>query len=115
LRRRSEEAPRSAEPRARRRRHHGPSPLRGLKNLKSLNLSRNDELVDLSPLSDLTALETLELDGTAVVSVGPIAGLASLTDLQADKTPLGKGDVPKTAESCPTDADSKGVREFCGD
>jgi len=56
-----------------------------LKDLTSLNLG-GTQVVDLSPLRDLEALETLDLRGTRVNDLGPLAQLSRLRSLNLDRT-----------------------------
>jgi len=54
--------------------------VRRLPNLQELSLYGNGSASDLSPLADLP-LRSLDLDGLAVTSLEPIAGVASLEEL----------------------------------
>ena len=56
------------------------SPLSGLTSLEVLNLGSND-ISDVSPLSDLTNLTTLFLDNNWLSDVSPLSGLTNLTTL----------------------------------
>ncbi len=69
------------------------SPLSGLTRLKSLNLS-NNQITDISALSGLTALETLALYDNQITDISALSGLSNLTSLDlehnqiTDITPL---------------------------
>jgi Leucine-rich repeat (LRR) protein len=69
------------------------TPLSGLTALRTLNLSET-QVVDLTPLSGLTALRTLNLGDTQVVDLSPLSGLTALQRLYlrgtrvVDLTPL---------------------------
>ncbi len=69
------------------------SPLSGLTYLKSLDIS-NNQITDISALSGLTALETLALYNNQITDVSALSGLSNLTSLDmehnqiADITPL---------------------------
>ena len=56
------------------------SPLSGLTNLTSLNLANND-LSDISPLSGLTNLTFLSLYNNNLSDISPLSGLTNLTSL----------------------------------
>ena len=70
------------------------SPLAGLTNLETLNLTFTG-VSDVSPLASLTNLETLELNVTAVSDVSPLASLTNLTWLELSGT--GVSDVSPLA------------------
>ena len=63
------------------------SPLSDLKNLTSLDISGSrmsegsDPLSDISPLAGLTNLTSLDLTHDSVVDISPLSGLTNLTDL----------------------------------
>ena len=61
------------------------TPLAGLTALETLWLS-STAVIDLTPLAGLTALETLGLDSTAVSDLTPLAGLTALETLWLDST-----------------------------
>ena len=69
------------------------SPLSGLTRLKSLDLS-NNQITDISALSGLTALETLTLYNNQITDISALSGLSNLTSLDlehnqiTDITPL---------------------------
>ncbi len=64
------------------------SPLAGLANLTTLDLSRCPALSDVSPLAGLANLTTLDLsDCGALSDVSPLAGLANLTTLDLSRCP----------------------------
>jgi hypothetical protein len=69
------------------------SPLSGLVAMVSLDL-RGTKVTDVSPLSGLVALERLDLTGTQVADVSPLSGLVALQSLYllgtqvADVSPL---------------------------
>ena len=69
------------------------SPLSGLTRLRSLDLSSN-QITDISALSDLTALETLALYNNQIADISALSGLSNLTSLDmehnqiTDLTPL---------------------------
>jgi len=69
------------------------SPLSGLTRLKSLDLS-NNQITDISALSGLTALETLTLYVNQITDISALSGLSNLTSLDlehnqiTDLTPL---------------------------
>ena len=69
------------------------TPLSGLNLLKSLDLS-NNQITDISALSGLTALETLALYNNQIVDISALSGLSNLTSLDmehnqiTDITPL---------------------------
>ena len=57
------------------------SPLAGLTNLTSLNLSQNN-ITDLSPLAELTNLTWLDIGGNNLSNISPVAELTNLTALR---------------------------------
>ena len=61
-------------------------PLEGMP-LATLNLSRCDKLVDVSPLREMP-LQSLVLDGTEVVDLSPLTGIKSLLELRLAGTKL---------------------------
>jgi len=69
------------------------TPLSGLTGLKSLDLSSN-QITDISALSELTALETLALYNNQITDISALSGLSNLTSLDmarnqiTDITPL---------------------------
>lgn len=69
------------------------SPLSGLTRLKSLDLS-NNQITDISALSGLTALETLAFYSNQITDISALSGLSNLTSLDmehnqiTDITPL---------------------------
>jgi internalin A len=69
------------------------TPLSGLIRLKSLDLS-NNQITDISALSGLTALETLTIYSNQITDISALSGLSNLTSLDmeynkiADVTPL---------------------------
>ena len=69
------------------------TPLSGLIQLKSLDLS-NNQITDISALSGLTALETLTIYSNQIADISALSGLSSLTSLDmeynkiTDVTPL---------------------------
>ena len=61
------------------------SPLAGLTNLSTLNLDSCTSLSDLSPLAGLTNLSSLNLrNGFKLIDLSPITGLTNLSDLNLD-------------------------------
>lgn len=68
-------------------------PLAGLRTLTYIQLADNPELEDVSPLQDLSALETLGLSNTSVNDVSPLARIASLRSL--DLTHVGLSTLEK--------------------
>ena len=60
------------------------SPLRHLANLTELHLSLNENLEDITPLSMLSNLKTISLNGTAVTDLSALAGLTSLETLDIE-------------------------------
>src|SRR5271166_5835407 len=54
--------------------------------LKSLSLTRNENLTDLAPLAGLSALRTLDLRKTQVTDLAPLAGLLALGRLLIPET-----------------------------
>jgi internalin A len=50
-------------------------------SIQGLNLSRCEQLTDLSPLAGLASLQTLELYGCRLTDLSPLAGLTSLQTL----------------------------------
>jgi len=56
-------------------------PLSGLSNLRTLDVSDNQVLWDLSGLSGLTGLQLLDVHRNAVRDLGPLSGLAGLRTL----------------------------------
>ena len=70
------------------------TPLESLPNLWMLGLSRQQKIVDYSPLSKLSKLEQLTMNGCGISDLKPLAGLKNLTILQlsqnniADLSPL---------------------------
>ena len=67
------------------------SPLSHLTKLTSLNLSGND-ISDFSPLSNLTNLTTLTLINTTISNLLPLTNLTSLTDLNLAGNDLSNSD-----------------------
>ena len=81
------------------------SPLRGLTNLRVLNLSNlkpdwttlpNNQIMDISPLRGLTNLSILDLSGNQITDISPLRGLSNLwyplnlsNNRIADISPLG--------------------------
>ena len=69
------------------------TPLSGLTGLKSLDIS-NNQITDISALSGLTALETLALYYNQIADISALSGLSNLTSLDmehnqiADLTPM---------------------------
>jgi internalin A len=69
------------------------SPLSGLTRLKSLDLS-NNQITDISALSGLTALESLAIYNNQIADISALSGLSNLTSLDlehnqiTDLTPL---------------------------
>jgi internalin A len=69
------------------------TPLSGLVRLQSLDLS-NNQIIDISALSGLTALETLAIYSNQISDISALSGLSSLTSLDmeynkiTDITPL---------------------------
>jgi len=63
------------------------SPLSGLANLKTINLG-GTAVDDLAPLSGLKKLEKLTLSGTQVSDISPLWNLNSLRELDVSSTPL---------------------------
>ncbi len=61
------------------------SPLRGLLNLQSLNVSRT-QVSDLSPLQDLLNLKQLSVSSTQVSDLSPLQGLLNLQSLRLPYT-----------------------------
>ncbi len=57
------------------------SPLAGLTNLTSLNLSQNN-IADISPLAELTNLTWLDIGGNNLSNISPVSGLINLTALR---------------------------------
>lgn len=53
-----------------------------MQNLTTLSLKNNYEITDLSPLSGLTALESLNLYNTGAVDLSPLSSLKNLTELR---------------------------------
>lgn len=73
------------------------TPLEGLKNLKHLQLYHCRKLKDLTPLSSLTQLTFLQLSGVTweeLVDLSPLAGLSALEDLEL-------GFMPKVRDLAP--------------
>ena len=60
------------------------SPLVNLPNLKQLSVLRADKLTDISPLSELTGLQWLQLQSTSVTDLSPLAKLTKLKRLELD-------------------------------
>ena len=73
---------------------HDLASLKSLPNLRMLNLSRQQEIDDFSPLAKLSKLEQLNLNGCGISDLNPLAGLQNLMLLQlsqnniADLSPL---------------------------
>jgi internalin A len=63
------------------------SPLSGLAGLQSLNLSWTG-LTDLSPLSGLAGLQSLDLSRTGLTDLSPLSGLTGLQSLDLSETGL---------------------------
>ena len=68
------------------------SPLSSLTNLTSLNLSGND-ISDFSPLSNLTNLTSLTLINTTISNLSPLSSLTSLTYLSLGGDDLSNSDL----------------------
>lgn len=64
------------------------SPLAETADLQRLDLSKCPALSDLTPLSGLTALQTLGLLGTAVTDLRPLSALTGLHWLDLEATPV---------------------------
>ncbi len=62
------------------------SALSGLTSLTSLDLGFNS-ISDIGPLSGLTSLTSLELSLTSISDISALSGLTSLTDLDLGKNP----------------------------
>jgi Leucine-rich repeat (LRR) protein len=62
-------------------------PLAGLTALQSLDLD-GTQVSDVAPLAGLTALQTLDLRDTQVSDVAPLAGLTALKSLYLNRTPV---------------------------
>jgi len=60
--------------------------LRGLKNVKNLNLLLCAKLTDISALAEMTELENLELSHTGVTDLSPLTGLKKLRNLGLNST-----------------------------
>ena len=60
------------------------SPLVNLPNLRQLSVLRADKLTDISPLSELTGLQWLQLWSTSVTDLSPLAKLTKLKRLELD-------------------------------
>ncbi|MGB2865877.1 MAG: leucine-rich repeat protein [Sedimentisphaerales bacterium] len=59
------------------------TPLSGLTQLKSLDLS-NNQITDISALSGLTAIETLALYNNQITDISALSGLSNLTSLDLE-------------------------------
>jgi Leucine-rich repeat (LRR) protein len=83
------------------------APLSGLSALQSLSLN-GTQVSDLSPLSGLSALQSLSLNGTQVRDVSPLSGLSTLQRLSLKSTQV--IDVsPLSGLSALQDLDLKGT------
>ncbi len=82
--------------------------------LKELDLSFN-RINDLSPLWDenFPALTYLQLSGNPILNVSPLSELSALETLRLFRTPIQRGQVPKTEENCPTNTGPEVLRIFC--
>ena len=49
---------------------------------------KNDCLVDIASLANLTALQTLDISNTQIVDLAPLANLTALRELDLSKTPV---------------------------
>jgi Leucine-rich repeat (LRR) protein len=63
------------------------SPLSNLTSLKSLHLN-NTKVVDLTPLENLISLEYLDLSNTQISDINPLSGLISLESLYLSNTQI---------------------------
>ncbi len=63
------------------------SPLSGLTKLKSLDLS-NNQITDISALSGLTELETLTLYNNQITDISALSGMANLTSLDMEQNQI---------------------------
>jgi hypothetical protein len=77
--------------------------LRQLSDLVALHLWRCRWVTDLAPLTQLTSLQNIDIDGTSVTDLAPLAGLPRLrwlyigsTDHVLDLSPL--RDLPELAD-----------------
>lgn len=68
-------------------------PLRRMTTLKSLSLSENTLLKDISTLSDLTNLQSLDISYTAVEDITPLSGLSKLSSLDISGTAVTRASV----------------------
>jgi Leucine-rich repeat (LRR) protein len=60
------------------------TPLSGLSNLRALDCAENPGIVDFSPFSSLTNLETLSLSGNSITNLAPLQSLSRLSVLNLD-------------------------------
>jgi internalin A len=65
-----------------------PKEIRDCVWLKNLNVSRNEQFSDLSPLANLTDLQTLDCDSTHVSDLSPLANLTTIQSLSCSSTPV---------------------------
>jgi Leucine-rich repeat (LRR) protein len=65
-----------------------PAEIVGLASLQSLDLT-GTQISDLAPIADLTALQSLDLTGTQISDLAPIAGLTALASLRINRTQVG--------------------------
>jgi internalin A len=64
------------------------SPLSKLKRLTTLDLSKNHQISDLRPLSGLTNLTTLTIAETKVANLQPLSNLTALTSLTLSRNQI---------------------------
>lgn len=64
------------------------TPLKGLTNLKRLDLRMMPQIKDLTPLEGLENLEYLNITGTGVEDLSPLAELTELVELEARMTTI---------------------------
>lgn len=88
--------------------------LESAKSLEELNLTFN-RIGDLSPLgaSSFSSLKELNLSGNPILDVAPLANLESLELLRLFRTPLQRGQIPKTEDNCPQKRGPSVLNTFC--
>jgi hypothetical protein len=87
------------------------TPLKGLPKLDTLSLRNNGEFTDVTVLASLPNLRSLDLTGTGVTDLSPLAAHKKLTLLDMTRTALVDA---KTDATCPTaDGTNAAVKLFC--
>jgi hypothetical protein len=64
------------------------SPLANLTKLKDLDLNENYEISDISPLAGLVNMEILDLEENRIINLSPLAGMTKMQDLRLGFNPI---------------------------